>query len=108
MLQPTLARILFAPISLYLSFRAVWSPPADVLSLKMDRFIDSVIEEWHSVGLGVAVVRLDGHGIWRVETRGYGKATEAGDAMTDESLWPLASNSKVRSQQRLLTQLLNS
>ncbi|GLB40046.1 putative beta-lactamase [Lyophyllum shimeji] len=45
-------------------------------------------------GLGIAVVRGDGQGNWSVETKGYGIATANGSRVTENTLFPIGSNSK--------------
>jgi len=58
-------------------------------------FINSVLEQWDSPGLSVAVVRKDSEekSGWKSETAGYGIAGEDGRLMDGDSLHGIASNS---------------
>lgn len=58
-------------------------------------FINSVLEQWDSPGLSVAVVRKDDEeeSGWKSETAGYGIAGEDGRLMDGDSLHGIASNS---------------
>ncbi|KAJ7484270.1 beta-lactamase/transpeptidase-like protein [Mycena latifolia] len=51
------------------------SDAAQILTPEVDAFINNVLTEWNTPGgAGVAVVRMDGQGGWRIETKGYGFA----------------------------------
>lgn len=68
----------------------------NILNSELDTFIDNVLNEWNSsAGVSVAVVRMDDQGGWLVETKGYGIAKADGTKVTPDTLFSLASNSKV-------------
>lgn len=67
------------------------------LTAEIRSFIDSLLAEWDSPGLSVAVVRRDPEaaGGWTMEAEGYGIAGADGRPMTGDSLSAIASNSKL-------------
>jgi hypothetical protein len=68
-----------------------------ILNDAAEAFINQVLTDWNSPGgVAVAVVRRDGQGNWNVETKGYGVATANGSKVTENTLFALASNSKVK------------
>ncbi|KAJ6462271.1 beta-lactamase/transpeptidase-like protein [Mycena vitilis] len=67
-----------------------------ILSPEIDTFINNILAEWNSPGgVSVAVVRMDGQGGWLVETKGYGNATASGARVTPDTIFAIASNSKL-------------
>ncbi|KAG7440581.1 beta-lactamase/transpeptidase-like protein [Guyanagaster necrorhizus] len=67
-----------------------------VLSPHVDAFISGILAEWNTPGgVSVAVVQKHGDGTWSVETKGYGNASADGRQMTEDSLFFIASNSKL-------------
>ena len=76
---------------------SVWAQSAPILTPEVDHFIEGVLSRWGSPGgVSVAVVRLDTNGEWNVETKGYGVARlDDNSRVTDETLFSIASNSKV-------------
>ncbi|KAJ7662523.1 beta-lactamase/transpeptidase-like protein [Mycena polygramma] len=67
-----------------------------ILSPEIDTFINNILAEWNSPGgISVAVVRMDGQGGWWVETKGYGNATANGAKVTPDTIFAIASNSKL-------------
>ncbi|KAK1235670.1 hypothetical protein PQX77_001090 [Marasmius sp. AFHP31] len=74
----------------------VWAQQARVLTPEVDEFIEGLLSRWGSPGgVSVAMVQLDLSGEWNVETKGYGIARLDDDSVvTDETLFPIASNSK--------------
>ena len=68
-----------------------------VLNANIRAFIYHLLAEYESPGgIGVAVVSQDSSGVWNVETKGYGVATLAnGNNVTENTLFPIGSNSKV-------------
>jgi CubicO group peptidase (beta-lactamase class C family) len=71
------------------------SKAEDILDSQTDDFINHILKDWNSPGgLGIAVVRRDGDD-WRVETKGYGKGKLDGTAISPDSRFCIASNSKV-------------
>ncbi|KAK0458256.1 beta-lactamase/transpeptidase-like protein [Desarmillaria tabescens] len=67
-----------------------------VLSPRVDAFISDILAEWNTPGgVSVAVVKKDSDGTWTVETKGYGNASVDGRQMTEDSLFYIASNSKL-------------
>ncbi|KAF9455443.1 beta-lactamase/transpeptidase-like protein [Collybia nuda] len=74
------------------------NPASKVLiSPRVDRFTKSLLAKWNSSGLAVAVVRKDtsAPGGWRQEFRSYGKARHDGTPVTPDTLFAIASNSKL-------------
>ena len=47
-------------------------------------------------GVAVAVVRLEANGAWNIETKGYGIAKIDGSEVSENTLFAIASNSKVK------------
>ncbi|KAK0186837.1 beta-lactamase/transpeptidase-like protein [Armillaria mellea] len=67
-----------------------------VLSPRVDAFISDVLTEWNTPGgVSVAVVKKNSDGTWTLETKGYGNASMDGQQMTEDSLFFIASNSKL-------------
>ncbi|KAL0946344.1 hypothetical protein HGRIS_012581 [Hohenbuehelia grisea] len=67
-----------------------------ILTPDLDDYIAGILKEWNSVaGAGVAVVRLKDDGEWQIETKGYGNARLDGTKVTEETLFAIASNSKL-------------
>ncbi|KAF5323782.1 hypothetical protein D9619_012929 [Psilocybe cf. subviscida] len=60
-----------------------------------ERYIDTVLTKWNSSGLAVAVVRRSASGEWSTELGGYGIATADGKPVTPDTLFAIASNSKL-------------
>lgn len=74
-----------------------------ILSPDIGSFISSVLNDWNSsAGIAVAVVRLDDQGTWTVETKGYGVAKADGSNVTENTLFSIGSDSKVRQRVELL------
>ena len=68
-----------------------------LLNSKTDAFINGMLRQFESPGgVGIAVVRKDTHGNWNVETRCYGVATANGTRVTEDTVFAIASNSKVQ------------
>ena len=68
-----------------------------LLNGEMNAFINQLFKDFNSPGgAAVAVVRKDAHGAWNVETKGYGIATANGSKVTEHTLFPVGSTSKVR------------
>ena len=67
-----------------------------VLDNGIDQFVLDTISEWNSPG-GVAVAFVQQHenGEWQVERQGYGRAKVDGSAVDEDTLFAIASNSKV-------------
>jgi CubicO group peptidase (beta-lactamase class C family) len=60
-----------------------------------ERYIDTVLTKWNSSGLAIAVVRRSASGEWTTELGGYGIATADGNPVTPDTLFAIASNSKL-------------
>ena len=71
--------------------------PNNVLNSGIDTFINQILSDWNSPGgVGIAVVQRDSQsGTWNVETKGYGIANLNGSNVTENTLFPIGSNSKV-------------
>ncbi|KIK66161.1 hypothetical protein GYMLUDRAFT_55999 [Collybiopsis luxurians FD-317 M1] len=62
----------------------------------VDEFIQDILREWKSPGgLSIALVRRDDSGAWTVETKGYGTAKSDGTKVDENTLFAIASNSKL-------------
>ena len=69
-----------------------------VLNDSIDQFVLETISEWNSPGgVAVAFVQQTQNGEWQVETQGYGRAKVDGSAVDEDTLFAIASNSKVSS-----------
>jgi CubicO group peptidase (beta-lactamase class C family) len=67
-----------------------------LVSAETDSYISDLIQRYNSTGLSVAVIRQDPEdGQWNTEFRTYGVANENGDAPTPDTLFSIASNSKL-------------
>ncbi|KAJ3866380.1 beta-lactamase/transpeptidase-like protein [Lentinula novae-zelandiae] len=68
----------------------------DILTPKIDEFIEKTIVDWNSAGgVGIAVVKKNEDGSWNVETKGYGIAKVDGSKVTEDTLFSIGSNSKL-------------
>ncbi|KAF8888605.1 beta-lactamase/transpeptidase-like protein [Infundibulicybe gibba] len=75
-------------------FNKVGEKPA--LDANIESFIHGVLDEWNSPGgVAVAVVRMNDQGTWNVETKGYGRAKADGTPVDENTLFSIASNSKL-------------
>ncbi|TRM58482.1 beta-lactamase/transpeptidase-like protein [Schizophyllum amplum] len=71
-------------------------PAEQVLDAVMADFILDTINEWNSPGgVAVAFVRELNDGGWQVETQGYGRAKEDDAPVDENTLFAIASNSKL-------------
>ena len=68
-----------------------------LISTTTDAFVNSLLARWNSSGLAVAVVRRDDTvlGGWRREFASYGVATADETPVTPDTLFAIASNSKL-------------
>ncbi|KAJ7236023.1 beta-lactamase/transpeptidase-like protein, partial [Mycena rebaudengoi] len=68
-----------------------------LITPEIDTFVNSLLEQWNSSGLAVAVVRRDpsAPAAWQVEFGAYGTAQADGAPVTPDTLFPIASNSKL-------------
>lgn len=80
----------------------VSKPPAckplqsgQLISECTERDIDTILTKWNSSGLAIAVVRRSASGEWTTELGGYGIATADGNPVTPDTLFAIASNSKL-------------
>ncbi|KAJ7153963.1 beta-lactamase/transpeptidase-like protein [Mycena crocata] len=64
---------------------------------QIDSFVKSQLAQWNSSGLSVVVVRQDTStsGTWEVEFGSYGTAQADGSPVTPDTLFAIASNSKL-------------
>lgn len=80
--------------------RASAQSPDSVLNDDFTAFIDQLLTDWNSPGgVAVAVVRQTEQGTWNVETKGYGVAKGDGSKVDENTLFAIASNSKVGESQ---------
>lgn len=70
---------------------------ATILDAETERFINQVLIDWKSPGgVAIAFVRKNEQGEWvNIETKGYGRANAAGANVTENTLFNMASNSKL-------------
>ena len=70
---------------------------AVLISTNTDRYVKTLLEKWGSAGLSVAAVRKDGTAPngWRHEFGSYGVADADGSPMTPDSVFAIASDSKL-------------
>ncbi|KAJ7624933.1 beta-lactamase/transpeptidase-like protein [Roridomyces roridus] len=69
---------------------------APILNAGLDAAIQEILAEFKSPGgAGVAVARKTAAGTWRLESKGYGNATGAGDKVDEHTLFSIGSNSKL-------------
>lgn len=68
-----------------------------LISENTDRYVKTLLEKWGSSGLSVAAVRKDDAAPngWRHEFGSYGIAQADGSPMTPDSVFAIASNSKL-------------
>ncbi|KAJ7654078.1 beta-lactamase/transpeptidase-like protein [Mycena polygramma] len=73
------------------------SPKNTLITPEIDSFVNSQLSLWNSSGLSVAVVRQDTTtpGTWEVEFGSYGIAKADGSPVTPDTLFAIASNSKL-------------
>ncbi|KAF8626617.1 hypothetical protein AX15_004784 [Amanita polypyramis BW_CC] len=75
----------------------LWPSERTLISPKTDAFVNSLLASWNSSGLAIAVVRRDDTvpGGWRREFASYGVATADDTPVTPDTLFAIASNSKL-------------
>ncbi|RDB30719.1 Gigasin-6 [Hypsizygus marmoreus] len=68
-----------------------------ILDAQTDAFINKILADWKSPGgVGVALVKKNDQGQWvNIETKGYGRATASGKAVTENTTFNIGSNSKL-------------
>ncbi|KAH9484585.1 Protein flp [Psilocybe cubensis] len=71
--------------------------PPKLISSDTDQYVESLISKWNSSGLSVAVVQRDETSTtgWNFDFGGYGMAKADGSPVTPDSLFAIASNSKL-------------
>ncbi|KAF8309918.1 beta-lactamase/transpeptidase-like protein, partial [Clavulina sp. PMI_390] len=75
---------------------AVFDKPSPGLhSESLDQFVHNVMQEWGVQGLSVAVVSKDTTGAWKREYKGWGASDRHGSPVTPQTLFNIASNTKV-------------
>jgi CubicO group peptidase (beta-lactamase class C family) len=93
---------LISKILPFLAFPAPNEPPGapgtrPILHDGIEDFVTQLLHEYKSpAGVGIAVVRMGDQGTWDVETRGYGNAKLDGTKVTEDTIFAVGSNSKVR------------
>jgi CubicO group peptidase (beta-lactamase class C family) len=72
-------------------------PKGGLITSEIDSFVNSQLSLWNSSGLAVAVLRQDtsSPGTWDIEFGSYGTAQEDGSPVTPDTLFAIASNSKL-------------
>ncbi|KDR69231.1 hypothetical protein GALMADRAFT_256069 [Galerina marginata CBS 339.88] len=73
------------------------NPTKPLISARTEEYIQTILTKWNSTGLSVAVVRKDEGSPtgWRHEFGAYGIAKGNGSPMTPDSVFGIASNSKL-------------
>lgn len=71
--------------------------PGKLITPETDLYIKSLLERWNSTGLSIAVVRKDESAPngWYHEFGSYGIANAQGEAVTPDTMFAIASNSKL-------------
>ncbi|KAJ7754376.1 beta-lactamase/transpeptidase-like protein [Mycena maculata] len=93
-----LLSLLFAVHAIQIPFQRPQGLSKGVLiTPEVDTFVNSQLFQWNSSGLSVAVVRRDTSvpGAWNVEFGSYGTAQADGSPVTPDTLFAIASNSKL-------------
>ncbi|KAJ6575598.1 beta-lactamase/transpeptidase-like protein [Mycena vulgaris] len=72
-------------------------PHRALITPEIDNFVNAQLAQWNSSGLSVAVVRQDTSvpGTWNVEFGSYGTAQADGSPVTPDTMFAIASNSKL-------------
>jgi CubicO group peptidase (beta-lactamase class C family) len=73
------------------------SSKGGLITSEIDSFVNSQLSIWNSSGLSVAVLRQDtsSPGKWDIEFGSYGTAQADGSPVTPDTLFAIASNSKL-------------
>ncbi|KAJ7141548.1 beta-lactamase/transpeptidase-like protein [Mycena filopes] len=71
------------------------APKTPLLTPKINAYITSQLSYWNSSGLAVAVVKKEPEGTWNVEFGSYGQAQVTGAPVTPDTLFAIASDSKL-------------
>jgi CubicO group peptidase (beta-lactamase class C family) len=67
-----------------------------LITREIDSWISNLLKEWNTpAGLSVAVVKQNDDEEWIIETKGYGRAKEDGTTVDENTMFCIASNSKV-------------
>ncbi|KAF8191527.1 beta-lactamase/transpeptidase-like protein [Mycena galopus ATCC 62051] len=91
-----LQALILASLPVLFSLQQPFQSRAPILTSEIDASIESILKSFKSPGgVAVATVRRSEHGSWDVETKGYGIAKGDGTKVTSETLFALASNSKL-------------
>ncbi|KAF9545225.1 beta-lactamase/transpeptidase-like protein [Agrocybe pediades] len=71
--------------------------PPPLISERTEEYIRTLLDRWNSTGLSVGVVRKEDASItgWRHEIHSYGIAQADGSSVTPDSVFAIASNSKL-------------
>jgi CubicO group peptidase (beta-lactamase class C family) len=91
----TLLALVSAVTSSQIPFQS--STNDQLLTPEITSWIDSILKEWNSPGLSVAVIRKkdSSDDEWKIEFSSHGIANSKGDAMTPDHQFAIASNSKL-------------
>ncbi|KAJ7209185.1 beta-lactamase/transpeptidase-like protein [Mycena pura] len=91
-----LAGLLPAVYALQIPFQRPQSSEV-LITPEIDAFLSTELTRWNLAGLAVAVVRQDTStpGAWDIEFGSYGTAQEDGSPVTPDTLFAVASNSKL-------------
>ncbi|KAJ6566564.1 beta-lactamase/transpeptidase-like protein [Mycena capillaripes] len=96
LLQALILANLPVTLSAFAPLQQPFQSRAPILTSEIDADIESILKSFKSPGgAAVAIVRRSEQGSWDVETKGYGIAKGDGSKVTSETLFAIASNSKV-------------
>ncbi|KAJ7704705.1 beta-lactamase/transpeptidase-like protein [Mycena metata] len=96
-LLPALFSLLPVVFTAQIPFQRPQTSKGLFITPEIDSFVDSQLSLWNSSGLAVAVVRQDTNipGTWNVEFGSYGTAQADGSPVTPDTVFAIASNSKL-------------
>ncbi|KAF8309917.1 beta-lactamase/transpeptidase-like protein [Clavulina sp. PMI_390] len=66
-----------------------------IRSKGFDQFVNTVLEDWGIQGLSIAVVSKDSSGAWKREYKGWGASDRDGSPITQQTMFNIASNTKL-------------
>ncbi|KAJ7758369.1 beta-lactamase/transpeptidase-like protein [Mycena metata] len=96
-LLPALFSLLPVVFAAQIPFQRPQTSKGLFITPEIDSFVNSQLSLWNSSGLAVAVVRQDTStpGTWNVEFGSYGTAQADGSPVTPDTVFAIASNSKL-------------
>ncbi|KAJ7877883.1 beta-lactamase/transpeptidase-like protein [Mycena leptocephala] len=97
LLVQALLALLPVVCAIQIPLQRLQSSKGGLITSEIDSFVNSQLSLWNSSGLAVAVLRQDTSfpGTWDIEFGSYGTAQEDGSPVTPDTLFAIASNSKL-------------